>query len=106
MARYETQLARQRANWERALKFAKCSKCGAKILEINMPDVVCSECSTRYVLAIKVGLMRLSSKLIEQKSEERMITKEKEVIVKIRCPYCRGLFDETLDSCSHCGARV
>ncbi|MFX1355426.1 MAG: hypothetical protein ACFFGP_15845 [Promethearchaeota archaeon] len=106
MARYETQLARQRANWERALKFAKCSKCGAKILEIEMPNVVCSKCSKRYVLAVQTGFIRMSSKLIEQNIEEKVITKEKEVIVKIRCPYCRGLYEETLNSCSHCGARV
>jgi ribosomal protein L32 len=106
MTRYERQLADQRENWKRALKFAKCPKCGAKILEINMPNVVCSQCSTRYVLAIQVGLFRLSSKLIEQKEEEKVITKEKEVIVKIRCPYCHALYDETLDKCPNCGAHM
>jgi DNA-directed RNA polymerase subunit RPC12/RpoP len=104
--RYERQLADQRANWNRALRFARCSKCGAKILEINMPNVICSECSTRYILAIQVGIIRMSSKLIEQSNEEKVITKEKEVIVKIRCPYCHGLYDETLNSCPHCGAHV
>jgi hypothetical protein len=27
----------------------------------------------------------------------------KEVIVKVRCPYCQQLYDETLDGCSYCG---
>lgn len=31
-------------------------------------------------------------------------TKEERVIVKIRCPSCHKLYDETLDSCPHCGA--
>jgi len=35
--------------------------------------------------------------------EEKEITKMKEVIVKVRCPYCRHLYDETLDRCPHCG---
>ena len=104
MSRYEKQLANQRANWKKALKFAKCPKDGAKILEINMPNVVCSECSTKYSLAIQVGMIRLSSKLIEQTNEEKIITKEKEVIVKIRCSHCHNLRDETVNNCPHCGA--
>lgn len=38
-------------------------------------------------------------------AREREIIREKEVIVKVRCPYCRNLFDETLDKCPHCGAK-
>jgi hypothetical protein len=34
---------------------------------------------------------------------EREIIREKIIIVKIRCSKCRGLFDETLDKCPHCG---
>ena len=110
MSRHERQLAVHRANWTKALKFSKCRKCGGKILETEMPNVVCNQCSTKYTLAIQVGLIRLSSKLIEQKDQETMITKEvtkeKEVIVKVRCPYCKGLHDETLNFCPYCGARV
>lgn len=36
---------------------------------------------------------------------EKEIVREKEVIVKIRCPYCHGVYDETLDECPHCGAK-
>jgi len=36
---------------------------------------------------------------------EKEIIREKEVIVKIRCRYCTGVYDETLDECPHCGAR-
>jgi hypothetical protein len=38
-------------------------------------------------------------------AKEREIIREKEVIVKIRCPYCNGAYDETLNECPHCGAR-
>jgi len=41
----------------------------------------------------------------QQPTREREIIREKEVIVKIRCPYCRGTYDETLDECPHCGAK-
>lgn len=37
--------------------------------------------------------------------KEKEIIREKEVIVKIRCQYCRGTYDETLDECPHCGAK-
>jgi DNA-directed RNA polymerase subunit RPC12/RpoP len=33
------------------------------------------------------------------------IIKEKEVLTKIRCPYCRGSYNETLDKCPHCGSK-
>jgi hypothetical protein len=48
----------------------------------------------------------MSSQLIEQKNEQQIITKEKEVIVKVRCPYCKGLYNETLNTCPNCGAHV
>jgi len=31
---------------------------------------------------------------------------EKHVIIKIRCPYCKNVYDETLDKCPHCGAHI
>jgi len=37
---------------------------------------------------------------------EKDIIREKEVIVKIRCPYCKNLYNETLDKCPYCGARA
>ena len=36
---------------------------------------------------------------------EKEIIREKEVIIKIRCEYCKRPFDETLDVCPSCGAR-
>jgi tRNA(Ile2) C34 agmatinyltransferase TiaS len=34
------------------------------------------------------------------------IIKEKQVIVKIRCPYCKNLYEETYDKCPYCGAHT
>jgi hypothetical protein len=39
--------------------------------------------------------------------EKNEVVKEKEVvrqIIKVRCPYCGNLYDETLEKCSTCGA--
>jgi len=40
------------------------------------------------------------------KETEKEVVKEKEVIVKVRCPYCHKLYDETLDVCPHCGGTI
>jgi hypothetical protein len=37
--------------------------------------------------------------------KEKEIIREKEIITKVRCQYCNGLYDETLDKCPHCNAR-
>jgi DNA-directed RNA polymerase subunit RPC12/RpoP len=48
-------------------------------------------------------------KLLDQAmSENQSTVKEKEIIreiVKIRCPYCGGLYDENMDKCPNCGAK-
>jgi hypothetical protein len=41
----------------------------------------------------------------EEKARQKEVIKEKEVIVKIRCPYCHNLYDETFDKCPYCGGR-
>lgn len=37
--------------------------------------------------------------------KEKTIVREKEVIVKLRCTYCRNLYLETNDNCPYCGAK-
>lgn len=37
--------------------------------------------------------------------KEKGIVREKEVIIKVRCPYCQTFYDETLNQCPHCGAK-
>lgn len=46
-----------------------------------------------------------SLKSSEPPTYTKEIIKEKEVIVKIRCEYCRNTYDEILDQCPHCGAK-
>ena len=49
-----------------------------------------------------------STREIEKPSveiKEKEVVKEKEVIVKIRCPYCHNLYNESLDKCPHCGGK-
>jgi len=36
---------------------------------------------------------------------EKEIIREKEVVVKMRCPYCQNTYNETLDKCPTCGAK-
>lgn len=46
--------------------------------------------------------------LLGSKERQEKVIKEREVIVKeivkIRCSYCKKLYDETLDKCPNCGA--
>ena len=37
----------------------------------------------------------------ETKQKERMVVQK--VIVKVRCPYCHKIYDETLNTCPYCG---
>jgi len=108
MSRHERQLAKQRANWETALKRARCLEDKGRVLEVAMPNVVCSKCSAKYVLAVQSGSLFMRWKLIPQTdvaSPPPMVTKEvvKE-IVKIRCGHCGNLFDERANKCPNCGA--
>ena len=57
----------------------------------------------------------VSPKQIEPREIEPVTVREKEIIrekefvkevvVKVRCPYCGFMYDETLDRCPHCGGR-
>jgi DnaJ-class molecular chaperone len=40
-----------------------------------------------------------------QSTVTKEIIKEKEVVTRVRCPYCHGAYNETLDTCPHCGAK-
>ena len=41
----------------------------------------------------------------DTRARAKEIIREKEVIIKIRCPYCDKLYDETLDKCPYCGGK-
>ena len=38
-------------------------------------------------------------------TKEKEIVTQTKVIVKVKCPYCQNLYDETLDKCPHCGGK-
>ncbi|MGB8779363.1 MAG: hypothetical protein WCD81_01795 [Candidatus Bathyarchaeia archaeon] len=38
-------------------------------------------------------------------AKEKEIITQTKVIVKVKCPYCTNLYDETLDRCPHCGGK-
>lgn len=52
----------------------------------------------------KMALRKQRAGPRKEQAREKEIIREKEVIVKIRCPYCHKLYDETLDKCPNCGA--
>jgi len=41
----------------------------------------------------------------DQQVMAKEIIRESQVIVKVRCPYCANLYDETLDKCPYCGGK-
>ena len=51
----------------------------------------------------KMALRKQKTRPSKEKASEKEIIREKEIIVKIRCPYCHKLYDETLDKCPNCG---
>jgi len=72
----------------------------------NKPMVVGEDSFTQSIIDNKwyhTTCLRRIELLSKQQPVEKMITKE--VIVKVRCPYCSNLYDETLDKCPHCGAK-
>jgi len=49
--------------------------------------------------------MALQAKEGQPIAKEKEVIREKEVIVKVRCPYCGKLYNEVLDVCPHCGGK-
>jgi Zn finger protein HypA/HybF involved in hydrogenase expression len=74
MSKQPTQLTKERATFENALGKTKCPKCGGKVLETAMPDVVCEKCRTQFILATRMDLSMFfgggpSARLIEKRSQ-------------------------------------
>jgi len=46
-----------------------------------------------------------SSTVSTRQVREKEIIREKEVIVKVKCPYCQRLYNEVLEECPRCGAK-
>ena len=52
---------------------------------------------------------KMASHKQKNKPRDTVVLKEREVVrevvVKVRCPYCGNLFDEIKDRCPHCGGK-
>lgn len=68
-----------------------------------------------FIVLVIIGLSAAArfARLLKRPHETRLpevasVIREREVIrqiVKIRCPYCSNLYDETYDNCPHCGGK-
>lgn len=105
-----------------------CTECGAK-WEVGVGKSGFSIGKLKWAKLIVIGIDEKGSEFLNEKKKpdfwqrmalkgrrampktvrEPVPVKEKEIIreiVKIRCPYCRALYDESNDKCPHCsGAR-
>lgn len=60
-----------------------------------------------FILVISTIVIRIFKGRDSQQQVGTTVIKEREVIkeiVKIRCPYCSSLYDETEEKCPNCGA--
>ncbi len=86
-----------------------CRNCMQSLLD--QQDGVCPQCGE--VLQWNGNLQKINNLWCHAKcvfklqSSETTVTKEvsKQVIIKIRCPYCNSTYDETIDKCPQCGAK-
>ncbi len=93
------------AKW--SLHYSMAELVGATLVNTNMDDkgedLLQKEFRPEY-------WRRMALKKTEKPEETstkmsiREIIKEKEVIVKVRCPYCKNTYQETLEKCPNCGA--
>jgi DNA-directed RNA polymerase subunit RPC12/RpoP len=61
-----------------------------------------------WIMTFIRALKGKNTTLNQPTTQNAQVITQKEIIrevVKIRCPYCHGLYDETLDTCPHCGAK-
>lgn len=91
--------------------FAGWSKIGAKLVSATADgkgeELLQKEFDFEFWQRMGIETHRkLSAEKRTTGEESKTVTKEviKEVVVKIRCPYCHRVYDETHDKCPHCGA--
>lgn len=61
-----------------------------------------------FFVAMIIRMFRWGRNAVPSASDSQALVKEREIIrevVKIRCPYCGNLYDETEDRCPHCGGK-
>jgi len=102
---------RQRANWELALKRARCPKDGGHILETAQPDVVCQRCGTQFTLAMQVGRFTMRQQLIE-KNQPQPVYAPAPPPAPLQaaggrfCHNCGAPLNEGAKFCSACGTQL
>ncbi len=103
----QVELTKNISNVEQKVKL--CRDCIIK--ELDKQDGVCPEC--KKPLKWNGNLREFFGewyhpKCIFELQKERN-TKEvketREVVVKFRCPYCKYIYDDSLDKCPQCGAK-
>jgi hypothetical protein len=65
LTKHENQPCKQRGDFKLAVKMAGCPKDGSRMLEVRMPEVVCKNCGTHFILAIQPGSLFMRSRLVE-----------------------------------------
>jgi hypothetical protein len=90
-------------------KIKLCRDCIAK--ELDKQDGVCPEC--KKPLKWNGNLREFFGEWYHPKcifelqkgSNTKEIKETREVVVKFRCPYCKYVYDESLDKCPQCGGK-
>jgi hypothetical protein len=122
---FEKTVEAHRDNWS-GEDSATCSSCGAKwhlyhsLLTEKMQWAELEKVGSKggeNLLGVKhkpefwmkmfLGNLKQRGKLKKEDAEKtitQQTVKEKEVIVKARCPFCHTFYDETLNTCPNCGA--
>jgi len=109
-------------NFRSDFEILRRNRCGAQLSQFeerhrksaNMFERKLANIANQYQIGIKELPTAPSSSHSEdiaavRKNTERhtavktTIIREREII-KIRCPHCHGLYDESYDRCPHCGA--
>ena len=103
---------RQRANWELALRRARCPKDGGHVLETAQPDVVCQKCGTQFTLAIQVGTFTMRQQLIEKSQPQPVyVSAPPQAVPQMAahgrfCHNCGSPINEGARFCAGCGTQL
>jgi hypothetical protein len=78
---------------------------GAELMKPNVQGKGTNLLGFNYPPDFWQKMVRVSEKPVSETIaiKEKETIREREVIIKIRCPYCHNPYDETLDKCPHCG---
>lgn len=117
-ARNGKQSTKNRRNFERTLKKAKCPEDNTPLEEVNQPEVVCPKCGTHYNINVKAGLLLVKWRLTDAEAPTELkpvppspiaggiLPREYWVIeehVRVKCTTCGNLYEEWRKRCPYCG---